>query len=171
LNAKKATSYGVEVEIRKKLDFTNSLKNFTFQANAAYIKSRVIDETLKLDRALQGQSPYIMNFGLMYDLEKSGFNATLLFNQIGQRIYFVRDAINSDPDIYEAPRPVLDFQLAKKLFKTKAEIKLNIADIINQTQYFYQNVGPKITFQKGKDAYRFTRKNGTNFSVTFNYSL
>jgi hypothetical protein len=107
----------------------------------------------------------------LYDLEKYGLNATLLFNQIGERIYFVRDAVNSDPDIYEAPRPVLDFQLAKKLLKNKAEIRLNIADIINQTQYFYQNVGDKISFQKGTDVYRFTRKNGTTFSMTFNYSL
>lgn len=171
LNAKKATSYGVEVEVRKKLDFASALKNFTFQANAAYIKSRVKDASLKLDRPLQGQSPYILNVGLLYDLEKYGLNATLLFNQIGERIYFVRDAVNSDPDIYEAPRPVLDFQIAKKLLKNKAEIRLNIADIINQTQYFYQNVGNKISFQKGTDVYRFTRKNGTTFSFTFNYSL
>jgi TonB-dependent receptor len=171
LNAKKATSYGIEVEVRKKLDFAKGLKNFTFQANAAYIKSRIKDATLKLDRPLQGQSPYILNVGLLYDLEKYGLNATLLFNQIGERIYFVRDAVNSDPDIYEAPRPILDFQLAKKLLKKKAEVRLNIADIINQTQYFYQNVGDKISFQKGTDVYRFTRKNGTTFSITFNYSL
>jgi TonB-dependent receptor len=171
VNAKKATSYGAEVEFRKKLDFSNSLKNFTFQANVSYIHSRVKDEAKKVDRPLQGQSPYVLNVGLLYDLEKIGFNATLLFNQIGERIYLVQDAGTSSPDIYEAPRPLLDLQLAKKILKNKAEVKLNISDIINKTQYFYQNANDKRTFQKSTDALRFTRKNGTTFSLTVNYSL
>jgi outer membrane receptor protein involved in Fe transport len=171
LNAKKATSFGVEVEVRKKLDFSNALKNFTFQANASYINSKVSDTTLRLDRTLQGQSPYVLNFGLLYDLEKAGFSATLLFNQIGERIYLVGDAFAGAPDIYEAPRALVDFQLAKKILKKKAEIRLNIADLLNQTQYFYQNGNSKTSFQKETDAYRFTRRNGTTFSLTFNYSL
>jgi outer membrane receptor protein involved in Fe transport len=171
LNAAKANAYGAELEIRKKLDFAKALKNFTFQGNVSYIYSRVKDNTLKLNRAMQGQSPYVLNFGLLYDLEKQGITATLLFNQIGERIYFVRDVANADPDIYEAPRPVLDFQLAKKILATKGEIRLNVSDIINRKQYFYQNIGANTTFQKEKDAYRFTRLNGTNFSLTFNYSF
>jgi TonB-dependent receptor len=172
INAARATSYGVEVEARKKLDFiSGAFKNFTFQANAAYIHSRVKDESKKIDRSMQGQSPYILNFGLLYDLEKYGLNATLLFNQIGERIYLVGDVQAGSPNIYEAPRPVLDFQLAKKLMKKKGEVKLNIADIINQKQYFYQNAGGKTSFQKDTDPYRFTRKYGTTFSLSFNYSL
>ncbi len=170
-NAKEAYSYGIEVEMRKKLDVGTALKNFTFQANAAFIRSRVKDDALQVDRSLQGQSPYILNLGLLYDLEKYGFNATLLFNQIGQRIYLVGDIVGGAPDIYEAPRPVFDLQLAKKLLKKKGEVRLNIADMLNQTQYFYQNAGGKTSFQKNKDTYRFTRKYGTTFSLTFNYSL
>jgi TonB-dependent receptor len=172
LNADKATAFGAEVEMRKKLDFSDGLKNFTFQANVAYIKSKVTDRKSNLDRPLQGQSPYVLNFGLLYDLEKSGFNATLLFNQIGHRIYIVQDAVSaSSPDIYEAPRPVFDIQLAKKLLKSKGEIKLNVADLLNKTQYFYQNVNDKLSFQKNTDAYRFTRRFGTTYSITFSYSL
>jgi len=170
-NANKAYSYGIEIEMRKKLDFISALKNFTFQANAAYIRSRVQDDKLQVDRSLQGQSPYILNVGLLYDLEKYGLNATLLFNQIGERIYLVGDIVGGAPDIYEAPRPVLDLQIAKKLLKKKAEVRLNISDIINKTQYFYQNTGSKESFQKSSDALRFTRKYGTNFSITFNYAL
>ena len=170
-NAKKAYSYGVEVEMRKKLDFVKGLKNFTFQANAAYIYSRVKDRALQVDRSLQGQSPYILNLGLLYDLEKYGINATLLYNQIGERIYLVGDIVGGAPDIYEAPRPLFDLQLAKKLLKRKAELRLNISDLLNQTQYFYQNGGGKTSFQKNEDAYRFTRKYGTTYSLTFNYAL
>jgi outer membrane receptor protein involved in Fe transport len=174
-NPEKAKSYGAEVELRKKLDFVSTLKNFTFQANVAYINSRITDSAFNLDRPLQGQSPYLLNIGLLYDLEKQGLNATLLFNQIGERIYLVGDksAGAGTPDIYEASRPLLDFQLSKKFLANKAEIKLNISDILNRTQYFYQNANPEKDqhFQKELDAYRFTRKFGTTFGLTFNYSL
>ena len=172
-NPESAISYGAEVELRKKLDFTNGLKNFTFQANVAYIYSQVKDAGFDLDRTLQGQSPYVLNLGLLFDSEKAGFNSTLLFNQIGERIYLVGDktAAASSPDVYEAPRALLDLQLAKKFIKNKVEVRLNISDILNQTQYFYQNVGNNTSFQKNTDAYRFTRKLGTNYSLTFNYSL
>ena len=176
-NPKQATSYGAEVEMRKRLDFaSDALRNFTFQANAAYIHSRVKDDAanLTIDRPMQGQSPYLVNLGLMYDLEKQGFNATVLFNQIGQRIYLVGDisAGAGAPDIYEAPRPVLDFQVAKKIINKKGELRLNVSDILNRTQYFYQNLpGTKDTFQKDQDATRFSRKFGTTFSLTFNYTI
>jgi TonB-dependent receptor len=170
-NARTAASWGVEAEFRKKLDFNRAFKNFTFQANATYIKSKVEDATLKVDRSLQGQSPYLINVGLLYDQEKAGFSATLLFNQVGERIYLVGDVFAGAPDIYEAPRALLDLQLAKKLCKNKAEIRISASDLLNATQYFYQNANGKKTFQKKTDAYRFTRKTGTAFSINFNYSL
>jgi len=172
-NPEEATAYGAELEFRKKLTFLNALKNFTFQGNLAYIYSRVTDLGFDLDRSLQGQSPYVLNFGLLYDLEKPGFSATLLFNQIGERIYLVGDksAGAGSPDTYEAPRPVFDFQVAKKILKKKGELRLNISDILNQTQYFYQNTSSDTKFQKDSDAYRFTRKVGTTFSLSFNYSF
>jgi TonB-dependent receptor len=173
LNTNKAVSYGAEIELRKRLDFISGLKNFTFQSNAAYIYSRITDEGLDLDRPLQGQSPYLLNLGLLYDHQPSGFNATLLYNQIGRRIYLVglNLAAGGNPDIYEAPRPVMDFQISKRVLQKKGEIKLNIADILNRTQYFYQNANETTSFKKSEDAFRFTRKYGTTFGLTFNYSL
>ena len=174
-NPEKAMAYGAEIEFRKRLDVVDALSNFTLQANAAYIHSKVTDVKSNIDRPLQGQSPYLLNFGLMYDLEKAGFNATLLFNQIGKRIYLVGDIPASGgggaPDIWEASRPVLDFQVGRKLLNKKAELRLNVSDILNQTQYFYQNKDNNTNFQKDSDAYRFTRKFGTTFNVTFGYSL
>ncbi len=168
-NAKTATTYGIELEARKKLN-----KFFTFQANASLINSKIKDENLKLERQLQGQSPYLVNVGLLYDLVEKGFNATLLFNQIGERIYLVGDmqAGSASPDIYEAPRSLVDFQMSKKIMKNKAEIKFTASDLLNQQQTFYQNLStnnPK--YEKGIDAVRFSRKFGTTFGISFNYSL
>ena len=63
------------------------------------------------------------------------------------------------------------FIVHQKILKSKAEIKLNVSDIFNNVQYFYQNADKKTTFQKGADAYRFTRQFGTTFGLTINYSL
>ena len=167
-NAQKAITYGIEIEARKKLN-----KYFTFQANGSIIKSKIQDENLKLDRQLQGQSPYLVNVGLLYDIVDKGFNATLLFNQIGERIYLVGDmqAGSASPNIYEAPRALVDFQMSKKVMKNKAEIKLTVSDILNQEQIFYQNQGTNDKYEKGVDAVRFSRRFGTNFGISFNYSL
>ena len=170
-NAKRATAYGVEAELRKKLDFADALRNFTFQANGSLIKSQVKDAALAIDRTLQGQSPYMINLGLLYDLEKAGLTATILYNRIGERIYLVGDisAGSGSPDILEAPRHLVDAQVSKKVLNKKGEFRFNVSDLFNTVQYFYQNVGTKMSFQKGRDAYRFTRRTGTNLSVTFNY--
>ena len=172
-NAKRATVYGVEAEFRKKLDAVDALKNFTLQANGSLIKSQVKDLSLGIDRTLQGQSPYMINLGLLYDLEKAGLTATLLYNRIGERIYLVGDisAGSGSPDILEAPRHLVDFQMSKKVLKKKGEFRFNISDVFNTVQYFYQNVGTKNSFQKTTDSYRFTRQTGTTFSLTFNYTL
>ena len=174
-NPNSAFSYGAEVELRKKLDALNGLKNFTVQTNVSVIKSNVKDENLKVDRSLQGQSNYLVNAGILYDLEKIGLNVTTLFNIIGKRIYLVGDvsAAAGSPDVYEAPRPLLDFQVSKKVLKTKGEIKLNVSDILNRKQIFYQNntIGSNYGLDKKADAYRFTRVNGTTFSLSFNYTL
>lgn len=169
-NIDKATAYGTELEFRKKLGFlTPGLQNFTLTGNLSYIYSRVKDSN-SVDRPLQGQSPYLLNAGLQYDAEKSGFSTTLLFNQIGRRILFVgNEAI---PNIWEAPRPLLDWQIAKKLLKNKAEIKLNISDIFNKRAYFYHDLDDNNKFKNGsKDALAISRNYGTNFSLTFNYAI
>lgn len=175
-NPDKATAYGVELEFRKRLDVLDVLKNFTFLTNLSYIKSKVEDKKLDLDRPLQGQSNYLINAGLLYDLEKAGLSSSILFNQIGKRIAFVGatasgSGISEFPDTWEAARPLLDFQVAKKLLKSKGEIKLNVSDILNQTAYFYQNTDGNTKLNKNVDKYRFTRKFGTTFSLTFGYNF
>ncbi len=170
-NADKATAYGAEIELRKKLDFSDMLKNFTFQGNFSYIKSKVEDTLFKIDRPLQGQSPYVFNMGLMYDAEKSGVNITLLYNQIGQRIANVGKVEDGFLDTWERGRPLLDLQIAKKVLKKKGEIKLSAADLLNQTRYYYVNdIGSENSYQKA-DPYRFKRTFGTTFSLTFNYAI
>lgn len=170
LNASEATSYGGEIELRKKLDFLPAFKNFTVQANVSYIRNRVKDSLIKIDRPMQGQSPYLVNAAIQYDVEKLGLSTTLLFNQIGRRILYVGNEVT--PEIWEAPRPLVDLQLAKKIMRNRGEIKLNISDLVNKTAYFYHDVDNSKTYKNGSiDALAIARKYGTNFSITFGYNL
>ena len=167
-NAAKATAFGFELEGRKKIS-----KRFTLQANGSYINSEVKDEKLGITRALQGQSPYLINGGLLYDVVEKGFNMTALINQVGKRIYLVGDiqAGAGSPDVYENPRALLDFQMSKKFANNKAEIKFTISDILNQRQIFYQNNNSNTDYDKATDGIRLSRQYGTTFGVTINYSL
>ena len=170
LNVDKATGYGVEFEMRKKLDFVNALKNFTFQTNISYIYNKVEDPDVKVDRPMQGQSPYLINAALQYDLEKLGLNTTVLFNQIGRRILYVGN--DQVPEIWENPRPLLDFQVAKKIIKNRGELRLNIQDILNKTAYFYHDVDRNDQLKIGSiDRVAIARNYGTNFSLTFGYTI
>jgi hypothetical protein len=169
-NTNTATAFGAEFEFRKKMDFISAaLRNFTLTGNLSYIYSRVRD-TIDLNRPLQGQSPYLINAGLQYDVEKIGFSSTVLFNQIGRRILFVGD--KSVPDIWEHPRPLLDIQLAKKVLKNKGEIKLNISDIFNRRAYFYHDLDNNEKYKSSSnDVLAISRNYGTNYSITFAYNI
>jgi len=169
VNADKASGYGAEFEMRKKLDFSAALKNFTVTSNFSYIYNRVKFENTTLNRPMQGQSPYMINAGLQYDLEKHGITSTLLFNQIGRRIAYVGN--DQYPAIWEAPRALLDFQFAKKVLKSKGEVKLNVSDILNTTAKFYHDLNDDGKYGKGNDALAIDRKLGTTFSITFGYNF
>jgi len=169
LNADKAVGYGVELELRKKLTFIRSLKNATLYSNISYIQNEVKDSKANINRPMQGQSPYVINVGLQYDVEKAGLNTTLLFNQIGRRILYVGN--EQVPAIWENPRPLLDFQVAKKLLKGKGEVKLNVSDILNKPAYFYHDLDNSKNYKSANDAVAIKRNYGTTYSLSFAYNI
>ncbi len=170
VNANSAHSFGAELEVRKRLDFiADNLHNLTLQGNFSYIYNRVKFDNQILDRPMQGQSPYLINAGLLYDVEKIGLNTTILFNRIGRRILFVG---NQDvPAIWEAPRSLLDIQIAKKIIRNKGELRLNISDLLNQRAKFYHDLDDNGKYTAAKDALAISRNYGTNVSITFGYTL
>lgn len=177
-NAPSATALGFELEARKKLDFINAenfFSNLTAFANFSYIHSTVDLQGYTSDggtRALQGQSPYLINAGLQYAAEDADLVFGVLYNKIGPRIYLV--GFEDYPDIYENGRNILDFQIAKKVIKKQGELRLNVSDILNNEAIFYQNsVGDKEkTYKKNSgDNVISTYKYGTNVSLTFSYQF
>ena len=169
INADHATGYGVEFEMRKRLDFIEGMKNFLFQTNLSYIYNRVTREKAHLDRPMQGQSPYVLNAALQYDLEKIGLFTTLMYNQVGDRIFYVGG--NDVPPVFEHTRPLLDFQVSKKIISNRGELKLDIADIFNKASDYYYDNNKDNSYDKGTDALTIKKKYGTNVSLTFSYNI
>ena len=169
INADNASGYGAELEYRKKLDFLQALRNFTFQANLSYIYNRVTSESADLNRPMQGQSPYVLNASLQYDIEKLGLYSTLLYNQIGDRIAFVGGS--GVPPVWEATRPLLDFQIAKKVIKNRGDIKLNVSDIFNKAANYYYDLNDNKKYNKSSDALVIKRRYGSTFNISFSYNI
>jgi len=143
-NADKAKSYGVELDVRKRLhEFENSgvfkfLSNITFAMNASLIKSVIKTDSIvegASERVLQGQSPYIVNFGAYYNDIKSKFMTSIMYNITGERIAVVGD--KDTPHIYEMPFNSLDFTIEKGITKW-VNIKFGIKNILNDEVIFQQ---------------------------------
>lgn len=149
INSQSARSYGVELEARK--SFTNAsstfLKNLTLVGNASLIRSRIVlgdfvqapdlSGTIQnvdvrgltdTQRPMSNQSPYLLNLAAYYTTP-SGWQANVLYNVFGPRIFAVGNAEN--PTIYEMPRHVVDLNVSK-IIKKRMELRLGIQDILNQ---------------------------------------
>ena len=167
--------------MRKNLRFLGGnselLSNFSVFANLTYIFSEVTfkDETLgktvSADRPVQGQSPYLVNGGLQYTSTESGWNGTLLYNRVGNRLALVGYSSLGFPDIYENPRDIIDFQISKKILKKKAEVKLSFSDILNEDFMFYENVDTKRSFKKGTDRIFSSYRPGSTVTLGFTYDF
>lgn len=151
-NARSADNYGLELDIRKSLDFIG-LRNFSWSFNGSLIHSRVHFEpgSNEYDRPMQGQSPYLVNSGLFYNNQRQHLSVNLLYNRIGKRIVGVgRTEGGGDasrnirvPDSYEMPRDAFDLTASKRWGRWEA--KLAIRDLLNQSTVFkqFQAVGDK----------------------------
>jgi hypothetical protein len=92
-----------------------------------------------------------------------------LFNQVGRRIFLVGNEQN--PHIWEAPRPVFDFQVSQKFFHSKGEIKFTASDILNKVARYYQDRNDNDKYDEGTDFLRIGRKTGTNLGLSVSYKF
>ncbi len=180
-NAKSASNYGIELDIRKSLDFIG-LRNFSWSFNGALIKSKVQFEkgAKEENRPMQGQSPYLINTGLFYKNEPLKMDIALLYNRIGKRIIGVGRSEGSSgddsnarvPHSYEMPRNTIDLSFAKK-FGSHLELKLNIRDLLAEKVYYKQFAD--VTYRDGrtKEVEEITRcyKPGRNIGLQAIYKF
>ena len=122
-NPESAVLYGVEIEIRKKINGW-----FDFYTNTSLMNSNVKG----LNRQMQGQSNYVINSGINLHKKKETLNIT--YNRVGDRISAV--GFQGYADIFENSRNVLDVVYLHKI--NKGEIKLAISDVFAQPSIYYQ---------------------------------
>lgn len=140
-NSEFAKIYGVELEGRIALSFLGDyFKNVSINGNYSRIKSivnvKATETTIaRNQRPLQGQSPYVLNFGIFFVEPSLGTSFNLMYNRIGERI--VEVATLYEDDVIEQPRDVIDFTIAQTIY-TNFEIKFGIKDLLAKEQVFTQ---------------------------------
>jgi len=180
-NAKSADNFGLEVDIKKNLDFIG-MPNFTWTFNGSIIDSKVNFEkgSLETDRPMQGQSPYLINTGLFYQSQSLGLSVGALYNRIGKRIVGVGrvdttdgGSVNNDiPDAYEMPRNMLDLTISKNIGK-RIEIKASARDILGEDAIFKQFPKYYDSNNVMQERQQITKKYspGRNFSISANITF
>ena len=171
-NAPKAENYGVEVEFRKNFDFiTPAFSNLFLYANASYIKSTAFVKGNGADtvnRPLQGQSPYLVNLSLQYSEIKTGISASVLFNQVGERIEFVGG--QQDPYIWEKPHGLLDFKIGKTFLKSGL-VEFSLSDVLHKEDVLFWDLNDNKKYDKNYDALIQSKSFGLNASLSLSYKF
>ncbi len=157
MNLDQATNIGFEVNFRKSLAMFNEtsslLNNLFVSGNFTWMHSKLTLEgkediyqnleggkklliPAQQSRPLWGQAPYLINGGLLYTGEHLGIN--LSYTRVGERIIYGAQSAHFNE--WEKARDVLDLQFSYRFgTNNRAEIKLNIADLLNQAVIRYFN--------------------------------
>ncbi|MGE0395238.1 MAG: TonB-dependent receptor [Kofleriaceae bacterium] len=160
-NADSGNIIGVEVEARTTLGrIAPALDRFRVGTNVSVMRSRVQigDDAMSQlltsrDRALYGQSPYVVNLNLGWADPKIA-DLNLLYNVIGARIVDV--GISGLPDIYEKPVHRVDF-VASRMMRKDLRLKLAVSNVLNQKVVLEQgditvnSYSPGVAFSLGLD--------------------
>jgi outer membrane receptor protein involved in Fe transport len=109
--------YGAEFELTKGLDFLGSaFDQLSFSGNFTYVYSQIdmnatefeardrfekLGETVENTRQMQGQAPYVVNAGLIYDDLEKGLNFGAFYNVKGRTLEVVGGGLF--PDVYTEP--------------------------------------------------------------------
>ena len=161
-NAERANNYGIECEFRRNFSFIHpALKNYSINSNLAWINSKVKlpdrGSQTSSERALQGQSPYVINLTLAYDSENSGITSMLTFHQSGERISEVGN--NGIPDVYEMPKSQLDLSFSRRL-GSNIKIGFSAKNLLNRDVIYSQGGENYLIYNLGR-----------SFSISLGYSL
>ncbi len=165
--------YGMEFEFRKNLgDYTRILNGFRFGANLTIVHSEVnlpeleyrtrlqFDPKASRTRALQGQSPYVINLDISYVDNDNGWDSNLHYYIFGKRLAEIGDGT---PDYYEYPRPDLDFVISKRIFKS-LKMKFSAKNILDSRHYVASSF-------LGKDYVEQEYRLGRSVSLGLTYSI
>ncbi len=205
-NMENAKNLGLELEIRKNFSFISDqdwAKDLFISANGTLLKSKVnvlthwtwvnnpetqVAERVQLrypnqDRPLMGQSPWLLNLALGYWGDR--FGATASYNHRGYRTNLAN--VNMARVEYELAPKQLDAQFYANFLKKKMEVKLNLANLLDDWTRYYVNIhdyeqdenklsvlkeGKSIQYNKEEgDNITYRKKDGRRFSLSVSYNF
>jgi outer membrane receptor protein involved in Fe transport len=180
-NVPAAYAAGAEIEysftigsfLNKQKKHARLLDDLSLSGNFAYIYSEVDlggVAGVNSKRALQGQSPYIINTTFSYNDSKYNFGVNLAMNYVGPRIWTVG---NTDyGSIMENPRFIMDLQFSKTFLKNKnLELRLNFSDLLAQTAFYYQEANANGIYDDGVDSKIIARRMSQQISFSLGYKF
>jgi outer membrane receptor protein involved in Fe transport len=142
-NARDGRLYGLELELRQRLDrIAEPLRTFTFLGNLLLSDSEVnvIERgafiPTNTTRPLEGQSPWVLNLGLLYTHPQASTEVGLYYNIAGDRVAAAGGS--GVPDIYEQSRSQVDLSITQNLFGG-TRVKFQGKNILNSPYRFEQS--------------------------------
>lgn len=171
-NAQLAKSFGLEIEYRKKLDSIDLpvIRNLGIVSNAALIHSRVELDSMNSSRPMMGQSPWIVNAGIFYQNDSSGFQVNASYNIIGPRVVIV--GVPGIPEVYEMPRHQLDLSVVKSFGRdNNIDVRFSITDLLNQENLLMQDANGDGRLDRKTDQRMQYYKRGTYYTIGVNVRL
>jgi outer membrane receptor protein involved in Fe transport len=170
-NVDDADVYGVEAEVRTRLDrIAPSLEYLTLGVNVSFVESVVDvpetelanpDDDTDRTRPLQGQSPYTFNADLTYDNPEWGTTTGLYFNISGERLSAV--GLFEQPEAYEQPFAQLDFNFSQKVF-TNWSLSFSVDNLLDDNyEERVETLGESRVFQSYEE--------GRTYSLGLSYSI
>ena len=163
-NVESAFIRGIEFEGK-----INLIDNLNLTSNVSLVQSEVDlngFEGSENGRPLQGQSPYVYNFGLLYNTQNN-WNVSASYNMVGPRIFIVGNI--QEPSVWENGRNLIDLQVSKKF--GNIEMKFNVRDLLSQDLVMFQDLNGNKKLDEGDNRWQETRMgSNVNFSLKYNFN-
>ena len=168
VNIENSNLYGIELELRKNLDFIN-LNNYLIGGNFTLLKSEVEvaedfggeNNSLISKRPMYGQAPWVLNTFVNYNNKEIKLKTNLSFNITGKKLTVVTKG--DTPNIYKNPFAALNLKISKSIGKNLS-IKIGVKNILN-SKY-------KQTYMYNNTEYNFrSYSNGRTFSFGISFLI
>lgn len=179
-NVGDATIAGIEIEVRKSLNFiTPALENLSFISNVTLTDAKVninanealgrenglrAGENFSDTRSFVGQPPHIINAGLNYTDYEKFWEASLTYNVQGRTLAVV--GINRTPDTYDVPFNSLNLNVQKS-FGVDGEhtLSLRVTNILGDLRE------REFESYLSSNAIETRRDPGTAFRIKYSYNI
>jgi TonB-dependent receptor len=154
-NAESARNYGLELEARKRMgSLADALDPLTIFANVTLMSSEIAIGTgassrTSDERAMVGQSPYVVNAGATWAPGDASSSVTVLYNVTGRRIASAAEA--PLPDVFEEARHLLDVSLRLSL-TDRTSMKLDLGNLFDAPYQLVQGSVVREYYRTGRTA-------------------